>query len=186
MSWAGRLSHLPRPLIALLVGGGGVAGEMRPVVAHALARQVARMAAAAGGSVLATTSRRTGQEATDVLASGLAASMHVLYRWGEPGENPYAGMIALADITIVTGDSPAMISEACGGDAPVMIASMGDKPSHRRLHDLLYQAGQARPLGALASRYGHARRWMRRGGWRPKSGPGCRWGPKPSTDTAFD
>ncbi len=147
VSWAGRLSHLPRPLIALLVGGGGVAGEMRPVVAQALARQVARLAAAAGGSVLATTSRRTGQEATNVLANGLAASMHVLYRWGEPGENPYAGMIGLADVTIVTGDSPAMISEACGGEAPVYIASMGDKPSHRRLHELLYHAGQARPLG---------------------------------------
>jgi mitochondrial fission protein ELM1 len=147
VSWAGRLSHLPRPLIALLVGGGGVAGEMRPVVAHALARQVARMAAAAGGSVLATTSRRTGHEATDVLASGLAASMHVLYRWGEPGENPYTGMLALADVTIVTGDSTAMISEACAGEAPVLIASMGDRPAHRRLHDLLYQAGQARPLG---------------------------------------
>ena len=105
------------------------------------------MATAAGGSVLATTSRRTGQEATNVLASGLAPSMHVLYRWGEPGENPYAGMIALADATIVTGDSPAMLSEAAGAEAPVFIASMGDKPAHRRLHQLMYQAGQARPLG---------------------------------------
>ena len=147
VSWAGRLSHLPRPLITLLVGGGGMGGEMRPAAAHALARQVARMAAAAGGSVLATTSRRTGQEATNVLAAGLAPSMHVLYRWGEPGENPYAAMIALADATIVTGDSPAMISEACGGDAPVFIAGLGDTPSHRRLHTLLYQATQARPLG---------------------------------------
>ncbi|WP_158744690.1 mitochondrial fission ELM1 family protein [Acidisphaera sp. L21] len=147
VSWAGRLSHLPRPLITLLVGGGNLGGEMRPAAAHALARQVARMAAAAGGSILATTSPRTGQEATDALAGGLASSMHVLYRWGEPGENPYAGMIALSDITIVTGDSPAMISEACSGEAPVFIASLGDRPSHRRLHELLYQAGQARPLG---------------------------------------
>ncbi len=151
VAWAGRLSHLPRPLITLLVGGGGLGGEMRPAAAHALARQVARMAAAAGGSVLATTSRRTGQEATNVLAAGLAPSMHVLYRWGEPGENPYAAMIALADATIVTGDSPGMISEACGGEAPVFIASLGDKPSNRRLHTLLYQATQARPLGTSLS-----------------------------------
>ncbi len=148
VSWAGRLSHLPRPLITLLVGGGGRGGELRPAAAHALARQVARIAAAAGGSVLATTSRRTGEEATNVLASGLAPSMHVLYRWGEPGENPYAAMIALADVTIVTGDSVSMLSEACGGEAPVFIASLGDQPSHRRLHALMYQAGQARPLGS--------------------------------------
>ena len=151
VAWAGRLSHLPRPLITVLVGGGGLGGEMRPAGAHALARQVARMAATVGGSVLATTSRRTGQEATDVLASGLAPSMHVLYRWGEPGENPYAAMIALADMVIVTGDSISMISEACGGEAPVFIASQGERQSTRRLHDLLYRAGQARPLGPTLS-----------------------------------
>ena len=147
VSWAGRLSHLPRPLITLLVGGGGNGGAMRPASAQALARQVARIAAAAGGSVLATTSPRTGEAATRALADGLAPSMHVLYRWGEPGENPYAAMIALADVTIVTGDSTTMISEACGGEAPVFIASLGERPAHRRLHALLFQAGQARPLG---------------------------------------
>ena len=147
VSWAGRLSHLPRPLITLLAGGGGHGGEMRPAAAHSLARQVARMAITAGGSVLASNTRRTGLEATDALASGLAPCMHVLYRWGEPGENPYAAMIALADVLVVTGDSVTMVSEACGGEAPVFIASQGDAPRQRRLHHTLYQAGQARPLG---------------------------------------
>ncbi len=147
VSWAGRLSHLPRPLVTLLAGGGGRGGEMRPAAAHTLAQQVARMAVAAGGAVLATNTRRTGLEATDALATGLAPSMHVFYRWGEPGENPYSAMIALADVLVVTGDSPTMISEACGGEAPVFIASQGDSPMHRRLHETLYAAGQARPLG---------------------------------------
>ncbi len=148
VSWAGRLSHLPRPLITLLAGGGGHGGEMRPAASHALAQQVARMAMTAGGSVLATTTRRTGMEATDALAAGLAPCMHVLYRWGEPGENPYAAMIALADVLVVTGDSPTMISEACGGEAPVFIASQGDIPSHRHMHQTLYRADQARPLSS--------------------------------------
>ena len=42
VSWAGRLSHLPRPLVTLLVGGGGRGGEMRSAAAHSLAQQVAR------------------------------------------------------------------------------------------------------------------------------------------------
>jgi mitochondrial fission protein ELM1 len=146
VAWAGRLSHLPRPLVALLVGGGRN-GDMRPTAAHSLARQVARMAAAAGGSVMATTSPRTGREATDALAAGLAPCMHLLYRWGEPGENPYAAMIGLADVIVATGDSSSMISEACGGEAPVFIASLGDTAARRRLHASLYRAGQARPLG---------------------------------------
>ncbi len=106
--------------------------------------------------------------------------MHVLYRWGEPGENPYAAMIALADVTIVTGDSPAMISEACGGDAPVLIASLGDTPSHRRLHDLLYQAGRPGRLGpACRSMGAHAAGRGGTGGQRNPvphvdGSPGCR------------
>jgi len=146
VAWAGRLAHLPRPLVTLLVGGGLHGAEMRPAVANAIARKVATMTASLGGSVLATTSRRTGAEATDALAAGLAPSMHLLYRWGEPGENPYAAFLGLADAIVVTGDSVSMISEACGGEAPVFIISHGEEARHRRLHASLYNAEQARPL----------------------------------------
>ena len=147
VAWAGRLSHLPRPLITLLVGGGRLGAELQPSVAYGLARRVARMAAAVGGSVISSTSPRTGEEATAALAEGLAPSMHLLYRWGEPGDNPYAAMLALADATVVTGDSASMISEACGAEAPVFIAAHSDAPGQRRMHVSLYRAGQARPLG---------------------------------------
>ncbi len=146
VAWAGRLSHLPRPLVTLLVGGGLHGAEMRPAAANALGRRVALLVAAMGGSVLATTSRRTGAEATDALAAGLSPAMHLLYRWGEPGENPYAGFLALADAVVATGDSVSMISEACGGEAPVFIIDTGEGVRHRRLHQSLYDAGQARPL----------------------------------------
>ena len=151
VAWAGRLSHLPRPLITVLVGGAGSGGGLRPSAANALGRQVARAAATAGGSVLATTTPSTGNEATDALAAGLAPSMHLLYRWGEPGENPYTAMIALADVVVITGGSTAMLSEACAGEAPVFIASLGDTPVLRRFHESLYRAGQARPLGPTVS-----------------------------------
>lgn len=141
LSWAARLAHLPRPLITVL------AGALHPVAALALARTVTRLASASGGSVLASTSRRTGAEATEALAAGLAPSMHLLYRWGEPGENPYAGFIGLADCVIVTGRSASMISEACAGSAPVFIATSSTTASHRRLHAGLFRAGHARPLG---------------------------------------
>jgi mitochondrial fission protein ELM1 len=147
LSWAARLAHLPRPLIAVLAGGGAAGGPMRPLAAHALARNVAQLAITSGGSVMATTSRRTGADATEALAAGLAPSMHLLYRWGEPGDNPYAGFIGLADAIVVSGDSTSMISEACAAEAPVFIADLGGGPHHRALHASLYRAGQARPLG---------------------------------------
>ena len=151
VAWAGRLSHLPRPIITVLAGGAGAGGPLRTSAANELGRQVARAASSAGGAVLATTTPSTGAEATDALAAGLASSMHLLYRWGEPGENPYAAMIALADVIVSTGGSTEMVSEACGGEAPVFIASLGDDAMHRRLHETLYRAGQARPLAHTVS-----------------------------------
>ena len=146
-AWRERLAHLPRPHVALLVGGAVRGLAMPPALANGLARQTARLVAGRGGSVLAPPSRRTGQEAAHALAAGLAPVLHVLYRWGEPGENPYLGFLASADAIIVTADSVAMISEACATGAPVYVGLpelAGAR--HRRLLTSLYQAGQARRL----------------------------------------
>jgi mitochondrial fission protein ELM1 len=147
-AWRERLAHLPGPRIALLVGGPVRAVGMPPELAHTLGRRVARIAAARGGSVLASTSRRTGPEATEALGAGLASSMNLLYRWGEPGENPYRGFLASADAIVVTADSVSMISEACATLAAVYVAApelAGRR--HLRLIDSLVAAGQVRMFG---------------------------------------
>lgn len=146
VAWAGRLAHMPRPLIALLVGSGPLGAPMRPHVALALARRVAAMAAAAGGSVMATTSPGTGPKATEAIADGLSSGINMLYRWGEPGPNPYEGLLGLADAIVVTGGATSMISEACSGEAPVFIAAQDDGPRQAALQDAFYAAGHARPL----------------------------------------
>ena len=133
-AWRERLSHLPHPRVALLVGGPVRGTDMVPALAHRLGTAVSRLTAERGGAVLATTSRRTGAEATDALAAGLARTLHVLYRWGEPGENPYLGFLASADAVVVTADSVSMISEACATAAPVFVALPElAGPRHRRL-----------------------------------------------------
>jgi mitochondrial fission protein ELM1 len=146
-AWQERLGHLPRPRVALLVGGPPRLPELEPALAHNLGGQVARLALAHGGSVLAMAGRRTGAEATDALAAGLSHVMHVLYRWGEPGENPYLGFLALADVIVVAGDSELTTSEACATAAPVYVAlPQLAGPRQRRFHANLFQAGQARPF----------------------------------------
>jgi len=146
-AWAERLGHLPRPHVALLVGGPTRGTDMPPAMAHALGRKVARLTLRLGGSVLASTSRRTGAEASDALAAGLSRAMNLLYRWGEPGENPYLGFLASADAIVVTADATTMLSEACGTEAAVHVALpelAGMR--QRRLVAALARAGQARPL----------------------------------------
>ena len=146
-AWHERLAHLPRPHVALLVGGPVRGADMPPAMAHTLGRKVARLTSKLGGSVLATTSRRTGAEASDALAAGLSRVMHLLYRWGEPGENPYFGFLASADAIVVTADSAAMLSEACATTAPVF-AALPELAGVRqqRLAAALFQGGHARPL----------------------------------------
>lgn len=146
-AWRERLAHLPHPRVALLVGGPIHGTDMVPALAHRLGKTVARLTAGRGGAVLATTSRRTGAEATDALAAGLSRALHELYRWGEPGENPYRGFLASADAIVVTADSVSMISEACATAAPVLVALpelAGAR--HRRLIATLERAGQVRML----------------------------------------
>jgi len=146
-AWAERLAHLPRPHVVLLVGGPVRGTDMPPAMAHALGHKIARLTLRQGGSVLASTSRRTGAEASDALAAGLSRAMHVLYRWGEPGENPYLGFLASADAIVVTADSDSMLGEACGTDAAVY-AALPELAGirQRRLAAVLIQAGQIRPL----------------------------------------
>lgn len=152
-AWAERLAHLPQPRIVLLVGGPrrGMFGaaDLPPAAAHALGVSVATLARQNGGAVLALTGRRTGAEATDALAAGLAPALHVLHRWGEPGPDPLAAFLASADVAVVTGDSETLLSQACAIDGPVFLVMPElAGPRQRRLHAALLSAGQVRPLGA--------------------------------------
>ena len=146
-AWHERLSHLPHPRVALLVGGRLHGSDMPPTMAHALGRKVARLVSRNGGAVLATTSARTGREATEALAAGLSPVLHLLYRWGEPDENPYHGFLASADVIVVTADSIGMISEACATGAAVYVALPElAGPRQRRLIRDLEGLGQVRRL----------------------------------------
>jgi len=146
-AWRERLAHLPHPRVALVIGGPVRGMGMNPQAAQHLGRDVALLVTGLRGSVMATTSRRTGAEAADALADGLGPCLNVLYRWGEPGENPYMGFLATADAIVVTADSVSMISEACGTSAPVYVALPEQAgPKHRAMIESLAQGGQVRPF----------------------------------------
>jgi len=113
------------------------------------------MASATGGSLLVTTSRRTGEAEAALLAE--INDPNFVFRWGDEGENPYFGFLALADTVIVTGDSVSMVSEACATPAPVYI--YGPKAltpqKHTKLHRELFERGFARPLGDAFEEWTH-------------------------------
>jgi mitochondrial fission protein ELM1 len=130
--WGPRLAHLPRPLIAVILGGNAGPYNFDRENGALLGWHANRLAAALGGSLLVTTSARTPLKAIDALEARIEVPAHV-YRWTKDAtENPYFAYLALAEQLIVTGDSMSMLTEACVTRKPVHIFDLARGPgSHR-------------------------------------------------------
>jgi len=147
------LAPLASPRTTVLLGGPSA--HVEGYDAAALSRDLQRLAArvrAEGGSLLATTSRRTPPE----WAQGLKDCCGNIpgLRWFAPNapgaddsDNPYAGMLAWADRIVCTPDSVNMLSEACATRVPVFVLG-GDKVRGRlqRFHASLRERDRVRPL----------------------------------------
>jgi len=144
--WMPGFLNFPAPRIALIVGGSTKSRTFTESMADELAHLASAMANSEGGSLLVSTSRRTGK-AADRLIAAISAPAKI-FRWEDGGPNPYPAFLACADAVVVTGDSMSMCSEACSGDGPVYIYAPDAliTAKHKRLHDTLYQHGYARPL----------------------------------------
>lgn len=146
--WAEKFAHLPKPHIALIVGGNTKNRTFTTEMAKDLGQQARDLAQKMGGSLLVTTSRRSTDEATRALLDAIGDTPAYVFKWGDTGENPYFGYLALASYTIVTGDSVSMCCEAAATNAPLYIFAPKDliTDKHARLHASLYAQGYAKPL----------------------------------------
>src|SRR5690606_12502925 len=123
-AWRERLAPLPRPLLALLIGGPTKAVRFDPDVARAIAKRAADDAAQAGGSLYVSTSRRTPEALADAVAEALPPATP-LYRWGpDDPDNPYLPLLGLADRFAVTADSATMMVEVARLGRPLAIAAL--------------------------------------------------------------
>lgn len=144
-AWAERLSHLPRPLVAVLVGGSNGRFRLDRSVAEELGAQLAAMMRADKAGLALTPSRRTAPEARAALAAAVVPEGG--WVWDMAGENPYFGLLALADAIVVTEDSVSMVSEAVATCAPVLLAPLPGRSQRIRLFTrLLMQEGRVRPF----------------------------------------
>jgi hypothetical protein len=132
--WSTQFAHLKRPLVAVLVGGSNGRFRLDVPVARDLAAQLVSMMQRDGVGVAVTPSRRTDPAVTRVLSEALAPLGG--YVWDGSGDNPYFGILALADAVIVTVDSVSMVSEAVATPAPVMLAKL---PGRSRRNSLFIE-----------------------------------------------
>ena len=138
-------SSLPRPLISVLVGGAGRHQQFSSDSLCNFAEHLREAAVSTGGSLAVTPSRRTGAALETLLKNRLEDVDS--YVWNHQGENPYFGLLGLADAIVVTSDSVSMVSEACFTGKPVYVYVLPDRSRRRRrfLEDLI-QRGIVRPF----------------------------------------
>lgn len=121
-AWRGTFAALPRPLVAVLVGGSNGRHRLDVPTGQRLAAQLAGMMDRDRVGLMLTPSRRTDPEVTRALREALTP--RGAFVWDGTGENPYFGMLALADAVVATEDSVSMVSEAVATRAPVLLAEL--------------------------------------------------------------
>jgi mitochondrial fission protein ELM1 len=119
--WEAEFASLPKPMIAVLVGGRSGPYVFGPDAAARLARQASDRARSLGGSLLVTTSPRTSRAAAQALFDGLTVPAFC-HRWqADQVVNPLQAYLAVASEVIVTADSISMIAEACASGKPTYL-----------------------------------------------------------------
>lgn len=146
---AGKYADLPRPRVAVLVGGANRAYRFGSAEADDLGRKLAAMAQASGCSLLVTTSRRTGADNERLLRDRLAGVPTSF--WSGTGENPYFAYLGLADAIVATGDSVNMVTEACFTGKPVHVYRLPGRKRNKfdRFHDTLAAHGLTRRFSGV-------------------------------------
>lgn len=184
-AFAPRLAHLPRPLIAVLIGGNNACYRLTGARTAALADRLARLVEVDGAGLAITPSRRTGAENLAIVKAKLERPGVEI--WDGAGENPYFGYLALADHVVVTCDSVNMVTEACVTGKPVHVVELdGGSGKFRRFHENMRVAGMTRPFTGDLDTWNYpafdetaraAAEALRRLGLSDGDGPGAAQGP---------
>ncbi len=151
--WQNRLEELPRPHIAVLVGGKSSPYRFAAEEAALLGEEISRLAKRNGGSVLVTTNKRVEPASARALFNAISAPVFPHDCRDEDG-NPYLAFLATADAIVVTMDSLSMMTEAVGTSAQVFIFPLKKERSILResingLYDATMRSRWLAPLHAL-------------------------------------
>jgi mitochondrial fission protein ELM1 len=138
------IATLPRPRVAVLLGGPNGDFGYTPAVLGRLASALASLSAL-GAGLMITPSRRT-PDAISAFVRDATASATRLF-WDGQGANPYPHFLAHADAFIVPADSVNMTGEPCATGKPVYVFEPeGGSPKFARFHAALHRHGATRPL----------------------------------------
>jgi mitochondrial fission protein ELM1 len=152
--FAPMFAGLPRPLVAVLIGGSNRAYRLTGARLAQLADDLAALAGQGVGLAI-TVSRRTLAEGGDLLRQRLEGLPAIV--WDGSGDNPYFGMLGLADAIIATADSVSMVSEAAATGKPVHVVELdGGSRKFAAFHQAMRDAGITRPFRGAIEHWDYA------------------------------
>jgi uncharacterized protein len=138
------IAALPRPRIAVILGGKNAVYEFRAEDDARFAGALQSLGAL-GASFMITPSRRTHQRLREVTEEATRDFPRIL--WDGKGANPYGDFLAHADALVVTADSVNMTGEAAATGRPVLVFTpSAGSDKFRRFHAALQAHGATRPL----------------------------------------
>ena len=155
---ANQLPDLPRPYAAFLIGGGSRHFKMTETAVDALIA-TAREIAVSGRGLLITASRRTPTDAVSRIRAALTGPRGWMWDGQRVGdmENPYFGILGLAERIFVTEESANMLTDAAFTGKPVRLLRLeGGAPKWTRFHESLVQRGVLKPDAALLEEWDYA------------------------------
>jgi mitochondrial fission protein ELM1 len=127
-AWVGRLTLAPRPLTAVFVGGSTGGLRFGRTEAAALLADARRFVEAHRGSLYLVTSRRTPPSVVEYLREAKRPAPNEQLAVYDPAtapiDNPYQGLLALADHFVVTTDSLSMMVEAAQLGRPLSLFAL--------------------------------------------------------------
>jgi hypothetical protein len=153
--WRDRLADLPRPLVGILVGGPTNPFAFTRGVEDGLIRLARDIVEKEGGTPYITTSPRTPPATIEALRQGLPEAARFFEWKRDATDNPYRGLLGLADGFIVTGDSISMLVEVAKLKRPLAIFPLPYAWLHKLDHvrrtgaRWLYSEGDADSAGPL-------------------------------------
>lgn len=136
-----RLAELPRPLVAVLLGGTNRNFRLDATWATGFGTLLRRLRKETGCGLAITPSRRTDPVAVAALRASLGDGGWEI--WDGVGPNPYFGYLGTADAVIVTCDSISMVSESCATGKSVYLARL---PGHSARFEQFFKSLEEKGL----------------------------------------
>jgi len=146
-SW---LARFPAPRLGILVGGDSRHGKLSAATGEMLANSINHWYRTTGGSILATTSRRTPVELSEHLRQQMRRIPGLCWTGPGDGANPYPGLLAFSERIVCSADSVNLLSEACATRVPVLAVGV-DNITDRRAEFIrsLLSSGRMRTLESV-------------------------------------